>query len=72
MCNNRMKLTFFDDYWIDFRPGTQRRWFQPQHHCIPVHRLGYASLIYDPQQQVYRIYYESEYKIIVKIEPLNN
>ena len=61
MHSNRMKLTFFDDYWIDFRPGTERRWFQPELQCKPVSRLGYSSLVYDPVLQVYRIYYESSY-----------
>lgn len=59
MSTNRMKLTFFDDYWVDFRPGTTRRWFKPEYFSTAPSTLGYASLIYDPQLKKYRVYYET-------------
>lgn len=61
MSTNRMKLTFFDDYWVDFRPGTTRRWFKPEFLSKPVFHMGYSSLIYDPQIGKYRLYYEAGY-----------
>lgn len=56
-----MKLNFFDDYWVDFRPGTTRRWFKPEYLSMPVLSLGYSSLIFDPQLGKYRIFYEASY-----------
>ena len=57
MMECRMKLPLFDDYWIDFRPGTIRRYFSPQPFSLC--RAGaYNSLIFDPETKRYRIYYE--------------
>lgn len=53
-----MKLPLFDDYWIDFRPGTRRRWFTPEYWSA-VPDGSYASLIYDPEAGRYRVYYET-------------
>ena len=61
MSTNRMKLTFFDDYWVDFRPGTTRRWFAPEYISKPVSHLGYSSLVFDPELGKYRIFYEAGY-----------
>lgn len=61
MSTNRMKLTFFDDYWVDFRPGTTRRWFSPEYLSKPVSHLGYSSVIFDPELKKYRIFYEAGY-----------
>ena len=57
MENCRMKLPLFDDFWIDFRWNTKRRWFAPELYatCNPG---TYSSLIYDPERQIYRLYYE--------------
>ena len=57
MEQHRMKLPLFDDYWIDFRIGTTRRWFAPE----PMGAVPggpYSSLIYVPEDKKYRIYYE--------------
>ena len=59
MSESRMKLPMFDDYWIDFRIGTTRRWFQPERHSLCPSGL-YTSLISDEERGVYRIYYESK------------
>ena len=59
MSTNRIKLTFFDDYWVDHRPGTTRRWFAPEFHCQVPSTLGYASVFYDPTVEKYRLYYET-------------
>ncbi len=61
MGTNRMKLTFFDDYWVDFRPGTVRRWFRPEYQSKAVSSMGYSSLIYDPELGKYRLFYEGAY-----------
>jgi len=55
MC--KMKLPLFDDFWIDFRWNTKRRWFAPEYYA-PSPPGTYSSLIYDPERKVYRIYYE--------------
>ena len=57
MENNRMKLPLFDDSWIDFRTNTKRRWFAPEVYS-QAPSGAYSSLIYDPERQVYRLYYE--------------
>lgn len=50
MLENRMKLTFFDDYWVDFRRKTTRRWFAPE--LFSQCPSGcYASLCYDPERE---------------------
>lgn len=54
---SRMKLPLFDEYWIDFRPGTIRRYFAPEPYSLC--RAGaYNSLIYDPDRRLFRVYYE--------------
>lgn len=53
-----MKLPMFDDYWIDFRKNTTRRWFQPEHFAY-VPGGAYSSLIYDDSVKKYRVYYET-------------
>lgn len=54
---SRMKLNMFDDYWIDFRRNTERRWFSPE-----LYSMGpagaYSSLIYDKDLKKYRMFYE--------------
>ena len=60
MKESRMKLTFFDDYWVDFRKGTTRRWYQPQMHSIAPITIGYASVLFDPERKKYRLYYETQ------------
>ncbi len=57
MAYNRMKLPMFDDYWIDFRPGTVRRWFKPELHGMAPGG-PYSSMFYDPLRKKYRVYYE--------------
>ena len=57
MENCRMKLPLFDDFWIDFRTNTKRRWFAPEVYSVAPSG-AYSSLIYDPERQVYRLYYE--------------
>lgn len=48
----RKKLTFFDDYWIDFHPGAIRRWYSPAHRAIfPELDTGYAFMVYDSEQK---------------------
>lgn len=54
---SRMKLPLFDDYWIDFRRKTTRRWFAPQPYSLGP-TGPYSSLVYDPARGVYRLYYE--------------
>jgi len=55
---NRITLPLFDDYFIDFRPGTRRRWFQPEPYAMaPVG--AYSSMQADPERGVYRVYYET-------------
>ena len=55
---NRMKLNMFDDYWIDFRPDTIRRWFAPTPFSQVKKTLGYGSIVCDKKLGVYRLYYE--------------
>jgi len=57
MENCRMKLPLFDDFWIDFRWNTKRRWFAPELYSTTAPG-AYSSLIYDPERKVYRLYYE--------------
>lgn len=57
MNKNRMKLPLFDDYWIDFRFNTIRRWFAPEPYSMAP-AGAYSSMVYDPERNVYRIYYE--------------
>lgn len=58
MQNNRMKLTFFDDFWVDFRKGTTRRWYAPELHSVAPAK-GYSTILCDRERGVYRIYYEA-------------
>ena len=46
-----MKLPLFDDFWIDFRVNTVRRWFAPELHAV-VQAGPYSSLLYDPERKV--------------------
>jgi len=57
MGSNRVKLTFFDDFWVDFRPGTTRRWYQPELFSVAP-TAGYSSIIADKESGKYRIFYE--------------
>ena len=61
--NNRVKLCFFDDYWIDFRKGTIRRWFEPEFISSwrdPMFDANsYCQLICDRELGRYRLYYEA-------------
>ena len=59
MSTNRIKLTFFDDYWVDYRPGTTRRWFAPECYSRVPSTLGYGSMFYDPAVGKYKLYYET-------------
>ena len=54
-----IKLPLFDDFWIDFRVNTVRRWFAPELHAV-VKSGPYSSLLYDPERKVYRLYYEEK------------
>ncbi len=57
MEENRMKLPLFDDYWIDFRFNTTRRWFTPELYSI-CPAGPYSSMFYDPIRKRYRVYFE--------------
>ena len=57
MAENRVKLTFFDDFWVDFRKGTTRRWYTPELYAIAP-SSGYATLLCDKASGKYRLYYE--------------
>ncbi|MCQ2400508.1 MAG: hypothetical protein MJ059_01095 [Lachnospiraceae bacterium] len=54
----KMKLPLFDDYWIDFRRDTIRRWFKPELYSVAP-AGPYASMFYDDTVGKYRIYYEN-------------
>ncbi len=57
-CSHRVKLPLFDDYWLDFRRGTIRRWFSPEY--VSTSPWGpYGSMFYDPGRKKYRLYYET-------------
>ena len=56
MTENRVKLTFFDDFWVDFRPGTTRRWFKPELFTTIYDNGCYGALIYDSERKKYRIF----------------
>lgn len=63
MTENRMKLTFFDDFWVDFRPGTTRRWYKPEL-LTTVYGTGcYGALVYDQERKKYRLYHETLAKV---------
>lgn len=61
--NNRIKLPLFDDYWIDFRKGTVRRWFEPELFATwrdtDFDANSYCQLICDREAGTYRFYYEA-------------
>ena len=62
MIENRVKLPVFDDYWIDFRRGTTRRWFAPEAYSLAP--LGhYGSMFFDPGAGKYRLYLEDVLKV---------
>ena len=56
------KLCFFDDYWIDFRKGTIRRWFEPTYvgsFRDPNFMANlYCSAAWCPEVGKYRLWYE--------------
>lgn len=58
----QVKLCFFDDYWIDFRPGTTRRWFQPRLRSYYADgdfmANTYCSAFFDRNVGKYRLFYE--------------
>lgn len=57
----KTKLVFFDDYWLDFRTGTVRRWFDPERigeFCDPKLLGGSgANTFYDKEQDQYLVQY---------------
>jgi hypothetical protein len=59
--NNRVKLCFFDDFWLKYKSSTMRRWFTPQyfsHYCDSAFGgMHYSSLIPDKESGQYRLYY---------------
>ncbi|MEA4822871.1 MAG: hypothetical protein VB111_01990 [Clostridiaceae bacterium] len=55
---NRVTLPLFDDYFLDFRPGTRRRWFSPEPYAMAPYG-PYASMLADPERGLYRVYYET-------------
>ena len=59
--NNRIKLSFFDDFWLKGKSGTIRRWFEPRyysHFCDSAFGgTHYSSLIPDRASGKYRLYY---------------
>lgn len=59
------KLCLFDDFWLDFRCGTIRRWYEPallgSFFDPSFDATAAANVLYDAQQKEYRvIYYASE------------
>ena len=56
------KLCFFDDYWVDFRKGTVRRWFEPQlassFRDSDFMENAYCSAAWCPEVGKYRLWYE--------------
>ncbi|KIL40354.1 hypothetical protein SD70_14015 [Gordoniibacillus kamchatkensis] len=56
------KLCFFDDYWIDFRKGTVRRWFEPTFASSfrdpDFMANSYCSAAWCPEAGKYRLWYE--------------
>lgn len=56
------KLSFFDDYWIDFRKGTVRRWFEPtfasSFRDTDFMANSYCSASWCPEVGKYRLWYE--------------
>ncbi len=54
----RMKLPLFDDYWIDFRKNTVRRWFAPERYAL-LPAGPYCSMVYGRELKKYRVYYET-------------
>ena len=60
---NRVKLPFYDDYWIDFRKGTVRRWFELEYLSAwrdpDFTANSYCQLLYDRELGKYRFYYEA-------------
>lgn len=54
---SRLKWTMFDDYWIDYRIKTVRRWFSPKK-LSEIPAGAYGSLVYDKELGRYRIYME--------------
>jgi len=57
MAEPRMKLPMFDDYWIDFRSNTIRRWCSPEPYSS-CKGGPYGSMVYDPEIGKYRLFFE--------------
>lgn len=59
----KTKLTLFDDYWIDFRPGTVRRWFAPtyeNHYRDPYYEgCSTGQILWYPELRKYRMFYNA-------------
>ena len=55
---HKVKLPLFDDYWIDFRRDTVRRWYTPEFYSTGP-AGPYSSLFYDESAGKYRMYYEN-------------
>ncbi len=53
----RIKFTFFDDYWTDFRKSTVKRYFEPSPYSLGPHG-AYASLVFEPKRKVFKLFYE--------------
>ncbi len=57
----KTKLCFFDDYWVDFRTGTVRRWYEPVyqgHYRDPYFEgTGFGRIEWIPGLGKYRMFY---------------
>ena len=66
--SDRVKLCFFDDFWLKYKSSTVRRWFAPQYfsdYCDPAFGgICACSLIPDKASGKYRLYYNG-------FDPLN-
>lgn len=55
------KLCFFDDFWLDFRVGTIRRWYDPQligsYYDPAFCASAAANVLYDKDAGLYRVIY---------------
>ena len=59
---HKIKLCFFDDYYIDFRQNAFRRWFTPELKSVYEYgyhsSLAYSTMYYVPELKEYRFWYE--------------
>lgn len=57
----KMKFCFFDDYWVDFRVGTVRRWYEPRYEGFYrdpyFSATGVARMQWCPEIYRYRLFY---------------